>query len=297
MKEKSMLPRKLAGLAGLAGAALATTAAGAEAPSTPAIPETVEVMILGSYHFSNPGQDVANMDVDDVLVPQRQAELDALAKALAVWKPDRVLIERQRPGPDFLVEEYELYRDGGGRDDRSERSQIGFRLAALLGHDAVYGFDERGGDGGPDYFPFGRVVETAGRTGQADFIDSFMTDIEAEVAGMSAAQKRETIPASLLGHNDLAKARDSHSRHYYGLLTVGEAEDQSGAELNAMWYMRNAKMFGKLDLIAEPGERLLVVVGSGHLYWLHHLVEATPGYEYVSPTPYLIAADATLASD
>ena len=64
--------------------------------------------------------------------------------------------------------------------------------------------------------------------------------------------------------------------------------------LNAMWYLRNAKMFAKLALIAEPGERVLVIVGSGHKVWLDHLVEHTPGFIEVSPVPYLQMAERML---
>lgn len=38
----------------------------------------VEVMVLGSYHFGSPAMDVNNIQVDSVLTPGKQAELDAL---------------------------------------------------------------------------------------------------------------------------------------------------------------------------------------------------------------------------
>ncbi len=54
-----------------------------------------------------------------------------------------------------------------------------------------------------------------------------------------------------------------------------------------MWYLRNAKMFGKLTNIAKPGDRVLVVVGSGHAYWLRHFAGSTPGFRTVDPVPFL----------
>jgi hypothetical protein len=54
-----------------------------------------------------------------------------------------------------------------------------------------------------------------------------------------------------------------------------------------MWYLRNAKMFSKLTLIARPGDRVLVLVGAGHAYWLRHFVETTPGFRLADPRPYL----------
>jgi hypothetical protein len=56
-------------------------------------PNEVKVLLLGTYHFANPGRDVIKQDIDDVLVPKRQAELEDLASRLAVWKPDRMAVE------------------------------------------------------------------------------------------------------------------------------------------------------------------------------------------------------------
>lgn len=74
------------------------------------------------------------------------------------------------------------------------------------------------------------------------------------------------------------------------MLDIGDAEQQPGAELNAMWYMRNAKIFAKLMKIAQPDDRLLVVYGAGHNYWLRHFADQVPGYRSVDPRPYLDAA-------
>lgn len=74
------------------------------------------------------------------------------------------------------------------------------------------------------------------------------------------------------------------------MLRIGDGNEQPGAELNAYWYMRNAKMFGKIDMIAEPGDRVLVLAGSGHATWLRHFIERMPGYELVEPMPYILAA-------
>ena len=43
----------------------------------------VKVMVLGTYHFANPGADIANVDVEDVLLPGPQAEIGAIVEALA----------------------------------------------------------------------------------------------------------------------------------------------------------------------------------------------------------------------
>jgi hypothetical protein len=51
--------------------------------------------------------------------------------------------------------------------------------------------------------------------------------------------------------------------------------------------MRNAKMFAKIDMIALPGDRVLVIAGSGHATWLRHFVRHMPGYALVEPLPFI----------
>lgn len=268
-----------------------TSQAGAQTDTAPEQDSTpVQVMIFGTYHFANPGQDVVNMEAADVRTPERQAELQLLIEALAQWQPDRVLVEAQKPAPEFEDKEYANYNTAMLTEDRNETVQIGYRLAAKMGHAAVYGFDEQPTDEEPDYFPMGRVMAFAQSNDMENIIQDMIGQVQKKSAEQQAAQSEQTIAESLMTQNDPAEVYPMHRALYYGLLRFGDGDDQPGAELNAYWYMRNAKMFGKLQLIAEPGERIFVLVGSGHAYWLRHLVEETPGYELVEPMPYLRAA-------
>ncbi|MCA1750093.1 MAG: DUF5694 domain-containing protein [Sphingomonadales bacterium] len=259
--------------------------------------EPVEVMILGSYHFANPGRDLANMEVDDVTTPRRQREIEALVDALAQWQPDKILIESEQPGPDFHVSDYAEFSPAMLAERRNESVQIGYRLAHRLGHPHVYGFDEQPGENEPDYFPYGPLRQWAEEHGMAARLDAMEQEIQARVAAEGAAQAETSIPASLIEHNDRAASDGQHAYFYYGLFDFGDGEAQPGAELNAYWFLRNAKMFAKIGLIVEPGERVLVIVGSGHGFWLRHLAEQTPGYELIDVVPLLRAAADALASE
>jgi len=65
---------------------------------------------------------------------------------------------------------------------------------------------------------------------------------------------------------------------YYGMLAIGDKDMQTKADLNTCWYLRNAKIFGKLMHVAKPGDRALAVYGGGHGFWLRHFASLTPGY-------------------
>lgn len=104
--------------------------------------------------------------------------------------------------------------------------------------------------------------------------------------GASPPPESPTIGELLIALNtgDFVNA---DKQFYYGVLGVGDRDIQSGADLNAMWYLRNAKIFSKLMLETKPGDSVLVVYGSGHSYWLRHFASETPGYRMVDPVPYL----------
>jgi hypothetical protein len=262
-----------------------TAAAAADPPAKP-----VEVMILGSYHMGNPGLDLANAKVDDVTTPKRQAEIRLVVDELAKWKPTKVLVEIEAPKP-FTLSRYREFTPDELATNRNEIWQIGFRLADQLGHQDVYGFDERGGPGEPEYFQWGRLEEFAKKHGKAAELATNLGYFKDKVAAFEREQATKSVAALLTGHNDPAIARQDHSIGYYFSMLYADGDDLAGAEFNTYWYMRNAKMFAKITQIAQPGDRLMVLVGSGHGYWMRHFAGEVPGYRLVDPIPYLKRAD------
>lgn len=265
-------------------AELAQAAAPAEPVEAPAKP--VEVMVLGTWHFANPGQDLNNIQAEDVLTKRRQAELTRIVDVLATFRPTKVMVEKVAKQPDLVDEAYGLYTTADLTKTRNERVQLGYRLAHQLGLTAVYAIDEQPGPQEPDYFPFDKVTAWAAANGKSGQLDAVMGKAADASKEFQAKQSRQTLAESLIGFNDAAGFQ-SRIDTYYGMLPFGDAEDQPGAQLNAMWYLRNAKIFAKLMSVSAPGDRVLVIYGAGHNYWLRHFAQYTPGYRNVDPIPYL----------
>lgn len=266
--------------------AIAAASASSAAPAQPAPDRPVQVMVLGTYHFDNPGRDLNNMKADDVTQPKRQAELEALAAALAEFRPTKVMIEAQPRSPDLVDAAYGRFTPADLRTNRNEIAQIGYRVAHRLGHKAVYAIDEQPGEGEPDYFPFDKVAAYAKEKGMDEALGAMMAQGAAITAEVEKMQQTMTVGEILLERNR-PETTAREQAMYYGFLRFGDADRQPGAELNAMWYMRNAKIFGKLMKAAGPGDRILVVYGTGHNYWLRHFAQTTAGYVNVDPVPYL----------
>ncbi|MEO9599618.1 DUF5694 domain-containing protein [Parasphingorhabdus sp.] len=251
--------------------------------------EPVRVLILGAYHFANPGADLNNAEADDVLTPRRQKELAALAETLKTFVPTAVAVEAAAK-PPYADTGFANFKPEDLTKIRNETVQIGYRVAHVADVDRVYAIDERSSEEEPDYFPYDRVHQQAKETGDAKRLEK-MSDYGVLIAEFEEQQKSQSIPELLKFWNSDRFPDD----FYWDVMTIGEGEKQTGAELAAYWFMRNAKIFNKLVQVTEPGDRVIVVYGSGHGAWLREIVERTPGYVLEPAMPYLHKATDALS--
>lgn len=258
-------------------AVLVLSAAAPAAAQTPA--PRAQVMVLGTYHMDNPGQDFANATADDVLAPYRQAEIAAVARALAEFRPTRIALEAEPRHDSLFNARYAQYRAGTHALGRDEREQLGYRLAAMLGHDRVYPVDFRLD------MDVGGVMQYAAQNGQGELAQRMGSTIQAIVAEMNARMATKPIGAILAEANS-ARADSMHG-WYLVMATVGRDTTYAGAREVAGWYTRNLHIFANIARVAQPGERVLVIMGSGHGTLLRQFVDESPELDLVSAEPLL----------
>jgi hypothetical protein len=245
----------------------------------------VQVMLLGTYHFANPGNDVIKQDVDDVLVPKRQKELDDLATRLASWKPDRIAVEQPISRTDTVRARYARHLAKTLAPSRNEVVQIAFRLASQLGHDAVYPMDD---DSGLDLNDSLRAVYVR-RPEFTRTRDSLNAVLQKESAATNVWMRTTTIREHLLRTNgDEALHRGNSLGMFGGYLPAGEGQNYGGPQFLTQWYSRNLNMAHNLTRMLRPDvKRILVVVGSGHVMPLRSLLDEAPQFCPVSPLSIL----------
>lgn len=261
------------------------TAAVAQTPE----PEPVEVMILGTYHFGNPGQDLHNARVDPVTTPDKQAQLEAVAEGLARFRPTAIAVERVAPDQTTLLDpRFPAFTPADLLTNPDERTQIAYRLAHRLGLTRVYAIDEQDREGQPSYFPFEDVQAWAQAHDRMDDLGAMHAEVAAMMADLERRQSSETVGQLLAAFN--APERVASDQGFYArLMAFGAGDEQPGAFLNGRWYTRNAMIFARLMQVARPGDRIVVVYGAGHGFWLRQMVETMPGFRLVEPNDYLPA--------
>lgn len=241
----------------------------------------VQVMVLGTYHFGNPGADLHNVQADDVLLPRRQAELDAVSRALSRFRPTLVAVEAPADElPDRALPRYADYIAGRGEVRRNEIDQIGFRLARRLGHARVIGIDASG------EFPFEALQAQAEAQGRGAALQRSIDEIGVRTKAFEARARSATIGMLLRSLNEPARIREDHA-WYVGALRYGAGPVQPGAALLAAWTARNIAICARLVQSVQPGDRVMVVYGSGHSFLLRQCLQQMPGWQLVEPNRYL----------
>lgn len=251
----------------------------APSPAMEADAAPARVLFLGTHHFANPGLDVVKAEVDDVLAPHRQAEIEAVVERLAGFRPTRIAVEARADAARRLDQAYAAYRSGTRDLARDEHEQMGFRLAARLQHPRVHPIDHAG------EFPFEAMMAYAMEHDPA-FVD-FVRRTAAEMGEEEERMHREmSIGGQLRARNDPEWIAREHGL-YTRFARVGAGDTYVGANLLAAWYARNIRIFANLRRVAEPGERVLVIFGSGHAAILRELIAHAPDMVLIDARDHL----------
>lgn len=224
-----------------------------------------KVLMLGAFHFANPGLDMVKSGVIDMMTPGNQAYLDGLAARLAAFAPTDVLVECEPSSQAAFDKNFDGYKKGTFALKSNEIYQIGFRVAKAAGLDRVTCFDE--GQVGWDAEPMLNYIKAHDPAMQARMDATFKALSERE----NREQSTLSLPQLLQLTNDAARERENKDLY---LLTnaVDAGGSFAGADASASGWHRNFRMYANVQKAAAPGHRVLVVAGSGHTVILKDLL-------------------------
>ena len=258
------------------------------------------LMILGSGHLANWGADRINYKMDDVLAPKRQAELQQLVEQLARFEPTKIAVEADIRWNAELQEEYNAYLKDSFQLERHEIHQIGFRLAKEMEHPKVYCVDYFRDD--PiirdelehhliDYGAFAEANNQMHLLGDSPKAEGKITQ-DKDGTTWIEPEKYEPLIDMYRRINQNEKIR-ANLRDYLRIARIGLQDRYPGANWVAhCWYPRNLKTFVNLTRITESeDERILLIIGAGHLGFLKQIVEDSEVYHLESPLKYLDAGE------
>lgn len=253
-----------------------------------------DVLLLGTFHFNDPGLDDYKPEFHwNPLEPRHERQIAEVVQLLAPFRPTRIAVEWPIARQGSLDSKYNDWLSDKAPLGPSETEQLGFRLARELGHKRVYAIDAPA----RSYFPDMTQEEYDQREAQlikgADQrLLARQQDLEKryrELAQFDDALKMKMpLRDYLLRKNEPERVLASHGQYLIGGFYLGRDNDYLGPDMRTRWYNRNLRIFHNLQRITVSGdERILVIIGSGHLPILRHAVEASPEYRLVEVKEYL----------
>ena len=258
--------------------------------------EKATIMILGSTFFTNPRINRFNVRMDDVLAPKRQSEMEQLVTQLKAFDPTKIAVYADESFDAELNANYQGYLDGTYELTRNYKDQIGFRLAKQMEHPKLYCVAD---------WPKHRPI--------LDKIDDHLMDYDAFaemhnqehlLPSISSSEEKirqstdGTLWVERVGYEPLIdlyirinepEQMFADHQSYLRTARIGLKDQYPGANWVAhWWYAHNLKNFVNLTRITEStDDRILLIVGAGHVYLIQQFLEDSGDYIVESPLQYL----------
>lgn len=247
------------------------------------------VLLLGTFHFSDPGNDAVKTQSLDVTTSVSQRYLLELSNRIAgEFKPTKVLLEYSPAREDEVSNQYQAFLAGTFELPINEIYQLGFRIAKASHLTEVTSFDNQ-----DIQWQAGAMLEYA-ESKDPQAYAAFEQKIAEITEDTQRDQDTLSLQQLLLKHNSVQQL-DFNKALYIGTNAIGARDGYSGADAAASWWSRNFRMYANIQMSATPGERVLVLAGSGHVAIIGDFLELDPQRVAVDVTPLLRGDDSPVA--
>ena len=259
-----------------------------------------EILLLGSAHLSQLYEE--GKPNTDVFSAARQQEIKQVISLLKEFQPDMIMVEEL---PEAQAQLDSLYRSFRGNeislrelpDGRSEIYQIAFNLGKELQHERIWGVNAPGGtsisilDNGENIELFKKEVGRLRATAVKE------SDEQMENGSMSMREylfflnKPETVQLTHhLRYIAPARVRDGTFTNPDEMVDTAFINPKYiGAELTAVFKNRDYKIYSNIvtTQLKEQPERILLVIGQGHVGSLQSIFRDDPAYTLIHANTFL----------
>lgn len=233
-----------------------------------------DLLLIGTFHFDNPGFDVAKINTMDVQAPKVQAELETLATRIAAFQPDKVFVEWEASDQQGLDDLYAAYlgpdyagyvqtkfsQRAHGFYTRNEIVQLAFRAAKKAKLTRVYAMDYR-----KTQFPYDSVMQAMKSAHQEDLLQGVQAYVKSYEDNMNKKLATNSITQLLLDENTKTNLDFNKGFYLDKVNRAGATTNFSGPFLVSEWYRRNLYMYSIIQkTVAPTDDKVVVLVGSGH---------------------------------
>jgi len=253
-----------------------------------AVEQPKEILLIGTFHFENPGADLAKTDKFNVMTPAVQQELETMTNKIGKFGADKFFVEWPYTSQKKLDTLFEMYQSNQLYNyllktrpkDTSEREneiyQLAFRAAKKGNTSRVYGIDIQMG------LPFDSMMVAIDKAGQTPLKNEIFARIKTLEEEENARRKKFTLTQLLLGNNTPEYRKANYSAYVTLFNRAGALNNFKGADVVDAWYKRNLYMYSLVQKLTESKDkRVVVVLGSGHVALFKQLIDLDENFKVV----------------
>ena len=242
----------------------------------------IKILLLGTFHFDETG-DKGKTSFDDLFSAKRQQELQQLTNQLARLKPDKIFIENEPDRQAHWDSLYARYRQGtfDTTTVRNEIFQIALRTARKAGLPRVVCVDHH------QPLPYDKLEAFDQKASKDSVALRKMAEYKLLSLPYPYPKKTKKLAQSTLADfllyvNSAEYDAGNRADYFVYAPSSGYDNDYTGVEFITSWYDRNAKIFTNMLRVAEPTDKLhIVLFGSSHMLPLRHYFQMHPYFEVV----------------
>ena len=231
-------------------------------------PAQKQVLLIGTFHYNNPGADVAKTKSFDIMNKDAQNELEHIAQRIKEYNPTKIFVEwpfDEQKELDSLYHRYQQnqYFSNDSLSDfylKNEIFQLAFRIARKNNIEQLYGIDYS------TSFPFEEVLAAIGEANQTELMSEIQDGIAKFTVDFDNKIEEGASLAELTYYLNTAEMRKfSNYFHNTLMLLAGDTDNFSGPLLTSEWYKRNLYMWSLVQKQTwETDERIMILVGASH---------------------------------
>lgn len=240
--------------------------------------DNTEILMIGTFHYSNPGLDVAKIKSYDILGTKSQDELEMLTTKIKQFNPTKIFVEWDYDNQVELDSLYNLYKKGeyflnDSLSDfylKNEIFQLAFRVAKKANLDKVYAVD---------YYdvsmPFGKLPEILKKNNQ-DNLQRKMDETRALFESEFNNKVRNGASLiELMSFINSPRFKYLNDEYLNRLpLLAGTQDDFTGAKITSEWYRRNLFIWSLIQKnINKKDQRIMILFGGSHTSILSDLIQ------------------------
>lgn len=242
----------------------------------------INIILIGTMHFNNPGKDAARSEEINILNSDRQISLDKITnKIVKKNKPSKVFVEYPAKEQKALDHFYSLYKAGKPyyKDDTLTKSwqkryfeegeifQFGFRLAKKANNEKVYAMDF------PSDMRFDLYQQKA-KEMQTLPENAFQERMKESSRSSNYCFSKNDLADILKCFNTDEQLRSNKNVYIQLFNRLNKSPDFYGSDLVSGWYRRNLIMYSYIqNAVSDKDDNIVIIVGQGHAAMMEEFIK------------------------